>query len=150
MNLLLTLASLLGIEIEVLKERIKKDVTAWFVAASFGVIAAVFLLVALHSWLVTLVGPVWAPLAIAGGALLIALIAFLVMRFADAAEHRRSLERKHNVDRTALVTTAAIAAFPLAMNSDLMKKVGLPIGGALAAAYLLRKPGRHHDSDTPS
>ncbi|WP_421759112.1 phage holin family protein [Devosia sp.] len=152
MNLLLTLASLLGIEIEVLKERVKKDVAAWLVVASFAGIGVVFLLVALHAWLVTVMGPIWAPLAIAGGALLIALIVFFAMRMADAAEHRRSLERKHNVDRTALVTTAAIAAFPLAMNSDLMKKVGLPIGGALAAAYLLRKPGRHHstETDTPS
>ena len=150
MNLLLTLASLLGIEIEVLKERIKKDVVAWSVVAVFAAIGFVFLVVALHAWLATVMGPIWAPLVIAGGALLIALVAFLVMRFADAAEHRRSLERKHNIDRTALVTTAAIAAFPLAMNSDLMKKVGLPIGGALAAAYLLRKPGRHHDSETPS
>lgn len=139
MNLLQPLASLLGIEIEELVERMKKDAAAWSAVAVFVAIGVVFLLVALHTWLVLLFGPIWAPLAIAGGALLIALIIFAAMRITDAIAERQQTERKHSAERTALVTTAAIAALPMVMDSDLMKKVGLPIGGALAAAFLLSR-----------
>lgn len=148
MNLLQPLASLLGIEIEELVERMKKDAAAWSAVAVFVAIGVVFLLVALHTWLVLLFGPIWAPLAIAGGALLIALIIFAAMRITDAIAERQQTERKHSAERTALVTTAAIAALPMVMDSDLMKKVGLPIGGALAAAFLLSRSSgsRRHNS----
>ena len=54
------------------------------------------------------------------------------------------LERKGA--RTALITTAAISAVPLLLKSPLMKRLGLPLGGTLAAAYLLTRPtGHHHD-----
>ena len=148
MNLLQPLASLLGIEIEELVERLKKDAAAWSAVAVFVAIGVVFLLVALHTWLVLLIGPIWAPLAIAGGALLIALIIFSAMRITDAIAERQQTERKHSAERTALVTTAAIAALPMVMDTDLMKKVGLPIGGALAAAFLLSRSSgnRRHNS----
>ena len=139
MNLLQPLASLLGIELEELVERMKKDAAAWSAVAVFVAIGVVFLLMALHTWLVLLIGPIWAPLAIAGGALLIALLIFAAMRITDAVAERQQTERKHSAERTALVTTAAIAALPMVMDSDLMKKVGLPIGGALAAAFLLSR-----------
>ena len=149
MNLLFTLASILGVEVDELIERLKKNAIAWSAVALFALIGLAFLLVALHTALVGWIGPIWAPLAIAGGALLVAFAIFLVVKIADDIASRRSAERRHSSERTALVTTAAISALPLLMKSDLMRKVGIPIGGALAAAYLLTVPGgdKRRDDD---
>ena len=52
-------------------------------------------------------------------------------------------ERRRNTETTALVTSAAISALPILFRSGLMKKVGIPVGSALAAVYLLtRNTGR--------
>jgi len=149
MQFLLPIASLLGIEVEELVERFKQNAMAFSAVAIFVVIGAVFLLVALNAWLTTLWGPILAPLAIAGGALLIALVVYAVQAMNEAAAKRRELERERASEKTALVTTAAITALPLLLKSDLMRKVGIPLGGALAAAYLLSKPtgSRHHDAE---
>jgi fatty acid desaturase len=152
MQFLLPIASLLGIEVEELIERFKQNAMAFSAVALFVVIGAVFLLVALNAWLTTHWGPIFAPLAIAGAALLIALIVYAVQAMNEAAAKRRELERQRAADKTALVTTAAITALPMLLKSDLMRRVGIPLGGALAAAYLLAKPtgSRHRDpEDTP-
>lgn len=141
MNLLFTLASILGVEVDELIGGLKKNAIAWSAVALFALIGIAFLLVALHAGLVGWLGPIWAPLAIAGGALVVALAIFIVLRIADTIAERRSAERRHAAEKTALVTTAAISALPLLLKSDLMKKVGIPVGGALAAAYLLTLPG---------
>jgi hypothetical protein len=35
------------------------------------------------------------------------------------------------------------------LQSPLMRKIGIPVGGALAAAFLLSKSGGHRDEDEP-
>jgi len=149
MQFLSPIAALLGIELEELLEKLKSGAIAYGVAAAFGLIALAFLLVALNAWLTTLWGPIVAPLAIAVGALLLALVAYGLKAMADAAAHRRALERQRTAEKTALVTTAAVTALPLLMRSDLMKRVGIPLGSALAAAYLLSKPTGPHADDAP-
>lgn len=149
MQFLSPIAALLGIELEELLEKLKSGAIAYGVAAAFGLIALAFLLVALNAWLTTLWGPIVAPLAIAVGALLLALVAYGLKAMADAAAHRRDLERQRTAEKTALVTTAAVTALPLLMRSDLMKRVGIPLGSALAAAYLLSKPTGPHADDAP-
>ena len=143
LSLLMPLASLLGIEAGQLTDKLKRGAVFYGTVAVFGMIGAVFLLVALNAWLTTLWGPVWAPLAIGLGGLLSAIVCYLVMRIASSATERRILSQKHNFERTALVTTAAVSALPLLLKSGLMRNVGLPIGGALAALYLLRLPKRN-------
>ena len=145
MNLLLPLASLLGIEVEDLLDRIKQNAIAWSAMAFFALIGAVFLLVALYTGMVDWLGPIWGPLAIAGGALVVALGIFIGIRIAAGIAARREAERRHSAEKTALVTTAAITAVPMLLKSPLMKQIGLPVGGALAALYLLSKPGGHKD-----
>jgi len=145
MNLLLPLASLLGIEVEDLLDRIKQNAIAWSAMAFFALIGVVFLLVALYTGMVDWLGPIWGPLAIAGGALVVALGIFIGIRIAAGIAARRETERRHSAEKTALVTTAAITAFPMLLKSPLMKQIGLPVGGALAALYLLSKPGGHKD-----
>ena len=145
MHLLLPLASILGIEVEDLLNRFKKNAAARMAIAFFALIGVVFLLVALYTGLVSWLGPIWGPLAIAGGALVVALTIFIAIRISASIIARREAQRRHSADKTALVTTAVITAVPMLLKSPIMKQIGLPIGGALAALYLLSKPGGHKD-----
>ena len=133
MHLLALAASVLGIEVDELLEHFKRNAMAWSAVALFALIALVFVLVALNAWFTLMWGPIIAPLVIAAGALVISLGIYAAIAIID------SIAKK-----TALVTTAALTALPLVMKSDLMRKIGIPIGGALAAAYLLSKPGNSH------
>ena len=144
MHLLLPLASLLGIEFDELADRIKRNALAYGAVAALLVIALVFLLVALSNWLSVLWGPVLGPLALAGFALLLALIVYGSIAITHRAEKRRSHQRQATAQRTALVTTAAASALPLLLRSRLLRKVGLPLGGVLAAVFLLSR-----DNDGP-
>jgi uncharacterized membrane protein YeiB len=144
--LLAPLASLLGLEVEELVARARRDAAIASAIAICLVVALVFLLAAANAGLALVVGPVYAPLCIGGGFLLIAGVAALVMKLRHDAEARRRAERQREQDRTALVTTALLTSVPMLLKSGLMKKLGLPVGGALAAAYLLTRPG-HGDDD---
>jgi hypothetical protein len=145
LNLLMPLASLFGIEAGQMTDRLKRGALFYGTVATFGMVGAIFLLVSLNAWLTMLWGPVLAPLAIGLGGLLLALAFYIVMRVAANATERRILSQKHSFERTALVTTAAVSALPLLLKSGLMRNVGLPLGGALAALYLLRLPRSNGD-----
>jgi hypothetical protein len=145
MHLLLPLASILGIEVEDILDRFKQNAIAWTAIAFFALVGVVFLLVALYTGMVGWLGPIWAPLAIAGGALVVALAIFIGIRVAAGIVARREAQRRHSAEKTALVTTAALTAVPMLLKSPLMKQIGLPVGGALAALYLLSKQGGHRD-----
>lgn len=141
------LASLLGVEVDDLMARLRAQAFAWIVIAFFGLIGLIFLLVALNGWFVAMWGPIVGPLALGGGAMTIAVAVWGVMAISTGISKRRERERKHAAERTALATTAALTALPLVLKSGLVRKLGLPVGGALAAAYLLSKPGGHHDDE---
>ena len=143
MHLLLPLASILGIEVEDLLERFKQNAIAWSAIAFFALVGVVFLLVTLYTGMVDWLGPIWGPLAIAGGALLVALGIYVGVRVAANVVAIREAQRRHSAEKTALVTTAAITAVPMLLKSPLMRTIGIPVGGALAALYLLSKPGGH-------
>jgi uncharacterized integral membrane protein len=143
LNLLVPLASLLGLETDALIDKLKESAVAWSAIVFFALVGIVFLLIAANTGLTFWVGPIWAPLIIAGVALLVALIVFLVAGQRRNALRRRAAEEKRSHESTALLTTAAITALPLILKSPLMKSVGIPIGGALAAAYLLSRPSKH-------
>jgi len=145
LNLLMPLASLFGIEASQLSERLKRGAVFYGTVAAFGMVGVIFLLASLNAWLSMLWGPVLAPLAIGLGALVLAAGCYIGMRIAGRATERRIQSQKHSFERTALVTTAAVSALPLLLKSGLMRNVGLPIGGALAALYLLRLPKGHSD-----
>jgi hypothetical protein len=142
-GLLAPLASLLGIEVEALKERLQRHALFYAAVGLFVAIGGAFLLVALDNALTLSLGPVIAPLIIAGGALLIALVIYVVSLAVNTIKRQREAERRRNTETTALVTSAAISALPILFRSGLMKKVGIPVGGVLAAVYLLtRNTGR--------
>lgn len=141
MHLLALAASVLGIEVDELLERFKKNAIAWSAVALFSLIGLAFLLVALNAWFTAMWGPIVAPLVIGAGGVVIALGCYAVIVMTDSAAKRHAAQRRSASEKTALVTTAALTALPLVMKSDLVKKVGIPVGGALAAAYFLSRPG---------
>ncbi len=148
MHLLALAASVLGIEIDELLDQFKRNAMAWSAVALFALIGAAFMLVALNAWLTAMWGPIVAPLVIGGGGLLIAIGIWISIVILDGIARRRAAERRNATEKTALVTTAALTALPLVLKSDIMKKVGIPVGGALAAAYLLSRPDGRHDRRT--
>jgi hypothetical protein len=129
------LGALLGLEAAALKARLQRQAILFGILGALGLIAVTFLLVSINTALSYAVGPVIAPLIIAGAALFIALVVFLVFHFRENAERERLADKQRSAEMTALITTAAITALPLIVPT--MKKLGVPAGGVLAAAYSL-------------
>lgn len=144
MQFLLPLASLLGVEVDELMDRLKQNVIAWSAVALFGLIGLAFILIAVGNAATLAWGPIVGPLVIALGAIIIAAGIWAGMAIAEGIARRRALEKRHAQEKTALVTTAALTALPIVLQSPLMRKVGIPVGGALAAAFLLSKSNGHH------
>lgn len=147
MQFLLPLASILGIEVEELVGRAKKNAIAWAAMALFALIGLAFILIALNNAATLAWGPIVGPLVIALVAVFIALAIWATVSIIEGMARRRALEKRHAQEKTALATTAALTALPLVLQSSLMRKIGIPVGGALAAAFLLSKSGGHPADD---
>ena len=129
------LGALLGLEAASIKDKLKRQAILWGLLGVLGLIALIFILVAANTALTYAVGPIIAPLIIAGTALLIALVVWGVFHFRETVENKREAEKKRSAEVTALVTTAAITAIPLIL--PMLKKAGVPTASAAAAAYSL-------------
>ncbi|MBL8597075.1 MAG: hypothetical protein JNL14_04990 [Devosia sp.] len=129
------LGALLGLEAASLTERLKRQAALWGTLGVLGLIAISFILVAINNALTLALGPIVAPLVIAGAALLVGLVVYAVFHFRATVEAHNDAEKKHRAEMTALITTAAITAVPLIL--PMLKRVGVPAGGAAAAIYSL-------------
>lgn len=140
------LAALLGIEVDALIERLKRNATTLAVVAFLSLVGIVFLLVAANAGLTLWVGPVYAPLIIAAAALLTAAIIWLIASAGERRRERRAVERKRSVDTTALVTTAALTAIPLALKNPALRILVLPASAVLGYVLLgRRRPDKDAD-----
>jgi tellurite resistance protein TehA-like permease len=140
MAFLAPLAALLGIELDGLIDRLRTSAVALAITALFGVIAIVFLLVAANVALTDWVGPIYAPLIIAGIALVLALIVWFATRAAEQRRQRLVAEKRRSTDTTALITTAAVTALPLIVRNPAMRAIAIPAGAALAY-FMLKRQG---------
>lgn len=129
------LGALLGIEAASIKDRLKRQTILWASVGALGLVAVAFILVAINTALAYAVGPVIAPLIIAGAAILIGLVIYGVFHFRETMEAKRDEEKKRSAEMTALITTAVITAIPLILPT--LKKVGVPTASAAAAFYSL-------------
>ena len=129
------LGALLGLEAASLKDRFKRQAILWGTLGALGIVAIAFVLVAVNSALTLAVGPIIAPLIIAGAALLSGIVVFLIFHFRETVEAHNDAEKKRRAEVTALITTAVITAIPLILPT--LKKIGVPAGGVAAAAYSL-------------
>lgn len=133
------LAALLGIEVDALIERLKRNATTIAVVVFLALIGVAFLLVAINVALTEWVGPLFAPLILAGVALAVAAIVWFT---ADAAEKRRArhaAERRRSTDTAALITTAALTALPLALKNPALRILALPASAVLGYMLLGRR-----------
>lgn len=127
MGILSLLGRLVGVEVETLVQRVRESAVAFAAIGLFALICVTFLLVALYTALTQWVGPIWSPLIIAGGALVIAIIFFITLQIQQAALKRRAAERRREAESTALIASAALSALPELLASPAVRDVGLPI-----------------------
>ncbi|MBD8066685.1 hypothetical protein IC608_14520 [Devosia sp. PTR5] len=137
MHLLLPLASLLGIELEGLSERLKAKAVAFALIGVFGLLGLGFVLSAIFILVASQTGVLLAT-AIFGGVFLLLSLAIYVGYSVSENRHRRSVtERRRSAEKGAFLSTAAAAALPLLLKSPLIVKLGLP-AAAIAALALMR------------
>ena len=113
LQLLGPLAALLGVELTALRARITRNAIAYGALAFCGVIAFVFLLVALHAAMSLAFGPVWSALIMALVAGLAAAGIWIWMRSVERKRQRDAEKRRHTAEATALAGTAALSALPI-------------------------------------
>jgi divalent metal cation (Fe/Co/Zn/Cd) transporter len=140
-SLLLPVLSLLGIETKALMEDAKRKALVYGTMAGFLLVCAIFLLVAAFIALAMWIGPLWAALALAGGALVIALAILAGYRLAAGKAAHEQAERQRSGETRALLATTAITALPMLMRSSLVRRYGLPVGAALVALYIFTRNG---------
>lgn len=139
------LGALMGLEAASIKDRLKRQALLWGILGGLGLIAIGFVLVAINNALTFVVGPIVAPLIIAGAALLVGLVVYGVFHFRATVEAHNDAEKARRAEVTALITTAAITAIPLILPT--LKRVGVPAGGAAAAIYSLLQSKAFRDRD---
>jgi fatty acid desaturase len=135
------LAALLGIEVDALIERLKRNATTIAVVAFLALIGIVFLLVAANVALTDLVGPLFAPLILAVISLAIAAMVWFVSDSSEKRRARHAADRRRSTDTTALVTTAALTALPLALKNPTLRLLALPASAVLGYMLLGRRRG---------
>jgi len=141
MHLLAQFATLFGLEAEALVDRAKSQAIVAGAIGFFALIAVAFLLVAAYLGLAQWIGPIWSALAIAGAALVIALVIYVWARTAEAKRKRIAAERRRHSEANSLITTAALTAIPMALSSPTIRRVGLPLAAIAAAIFLVRHDG---------
>ena len=144
MHLLVTLAALLGIEVEAITERLRNTVIINVVMIGLGLIGLGFLVAAGFFALAQLYGPIYAALILAAVFLVLALAVYLGLRMAQARHRRELANKRRSSETSAFVTTAALTALPAVLKSPLGRAVALP-AAAIAAFLLMRKAGEDKD-----
>lgn len=144
MHLLAPLAALLGLEMEVLIERIKKSAALYITMAVFGLVGLVFLLVAANTALAIYVGPIYAPLIIGGTAIALTLLVYVIAYMSGSGHKSREVQKRRSSETTALLTTAALTTLPVALKSRAARNLLLPLVALGAFAYLGKAVAKEH------
>ena len=144
MHFLMPLAALLGFEVEAITDRVKRTILLNGLIALFGLVGAIFLLIAAYVALADWLSPLYAALIIAGVFLLAALSVYVSNQIAAGRAKREALTKKRSNETSAFVTTAALTALPALLKSPMVRRFGLP-AAALAAFLLVRNGGDRSD-----
>jgi uncharacterized membrane protein (DUF485 family) len=104
--------------------RAKRNSVFIAIAAILLLTTYIFALVALAAWLTTLHGPIYGALIVAGGALLIAVVLFIVMMGMNAVDARRAREKRLAAESIAVGGLGLLRSQPL-------------LAAAVAGAFLL-------------
>ena len=139
MHLLAQFATLFGLEAEALVDRAKSQAVIAGAIGFFSLIAVAFLLVAAYLGLTEWIGPIWAALAIAGAAIVVALIIYLWSRAAEANRRRLAAERRRENEANNLIATAALSAIPMALSSPTVRRIAVPLAALAAVVFFTRR-----------
>ncbi|WP_130502082.1 hypothetical protein [Phyllobacterium myrsinacearum] len=107
-------------------------------------IAGVFLLVAGYIALAQHIGSLHAALILAGGAIVLALLAYIAMKISETVAHKRQRERS-KVDTSTLLTVAALAAAPTVLKSRGLLMLAVPVIAFAGLSLLTRKKPSSND-----
>lgn len=143
MNYLTPLASLLGLEIESVTERVRNTLILNAIMAVLGVAALGFLVAAGFMALADQVGGIYAALIIAAIFLVLALAVYIVARIGENRRRRELAAKRRSTETSAFVTTAALTALPVLLQSPMVRAVGLP--AAVVAAFMLARKADKSD-----
>ncbi|WP_130271134.1 hypothetical protein [Phyllobacterium myrsinacearum] len=107
-------------------------------------IAGVFLLVAGYIALAQHIGSLHAALVLAGGAIVLALLAYIAMKISETVARKRQRERS-KVDTSTLLTVAALAAAPTVLKSRGLLMLAVPVIAFAGLSLLTRKKPSSND-----
>lgn len=144
MNLLSSVAALLGFEVEAITDRVKRTIIVNTIVAVFAAIGVSFLLAAGFFALTTIVGPIYAALIFGGVFVLLALAVFLGTKLGEGERQRQAAAKRRSSETGAFMTTAALTALPVLLKSPAIRNFGLP-AAAIAAFLLARKSDAKDD-----
>ncbi len=135
------LASLAAIDATAFIQRLRRNAILYafvllFVLTAYGALVAAAALAIAQS-----LGAMGALLAIAGGALLLALAFFLVLRSMAKAEERRKREAAATGGSRALMVTAALSALPMVARSRPLAIIAIAGGLGFLAMKNIDKVG---------
>lgn len=144
MQLLVSLAALLGLEVGAITDRVKNAIIINALMIVFALVGVTFLIVAGFLALADLVGAIYAALIVAGTFLVLALAVYLGSRIGEGRHKREVANKRRSSETSAFVTTAALTALPVLLKSPLVRTLGLP-AAAIAAFLLVRNADDRND-----
>ncbi|UGX85969.1 hypothetical protein [Phyllobacterium meliloti] len=109
-----------------------------------SVVGAIFLLVAGYIALTERFGELHAALILAGGAFVLALLAYIVMKISEMIARKRQRERS-KVDKSTLLTIAALAAAPTVLKSRGLLMLAVPVIAFAGLSLLTKKKPSTND-----
>ncbi len=109
-----------------------------------SVVGAIFLLVAGYIALAESFGELHAALILAGGAFVLALLAYIVMKISEMIARKRQRERS-KVDKSTLLTIAALAAAPTVLKSRGLLMLAVPVIAFVGLSLLTKKKPSTND-----
>ncbi|SDO70186.1 hypothetical protein [Phyllobacterium sp. OV277] len=109
-----------------------------------SVVGAIFLLVAGYIALAERFGELHAALILAGGAFVLALLAYIVMKISEIIARKRQRERS-KVDKSTLLTIAALATAPTVLKSRGLLMLAVPVIAFAGLSLLTKKKPSTND-----
>jgi chromate transport protein ChrA len=143
------LTSLAAGEVGLAVDRVKRRAVFLTFVGILGVIGVIFLLVAGYIALAERYGELQAALYIGAGAIVLAIVLYIIMKISDSMTRKRQKDRA-KVDTSALLTIAALAAAPAVLRSRSLLMLAIPVI-AFGGLSLLGKqsPRRRRPSRRP-
>lgn len=143
------LTSLAAGEVGLAVGRAKRSAIFMTVIALLALIGLIFLLVAAYVSLTERYGEIYSALILAGCALGLAILAYVIMKISDSIARKQQRERA-KVDASTVLTIAALAAAPAVLRSRVLLMLAIPAVAFGGLSLLTGKKKRRPSERPPS